>query len=61
MDIVFLGLCAALALLTGLAAWGCERLARREPWTASNSPPRCSSSGWWAICSGRCCFRRTCH
>ena len=31
MDIVFLGLCAALALLTGLAAWGCERLARREP------------------------------
>jgi hypothetical protein len=29
MDIVFLGLGAALALLTGLSAWGCERLARR--------------------------------
>ena len=31
MDIVFLGLGAVLALLTGLAAWGCERLARRRP------------------------------
>lgn len=29
MDIVFLGLGAALALLTGLAAWGCERSGRR--------------------------------
>lgn len=29
MDIVFLGLGAALALLTGLAAWGCDKLARR--------------------------------
>lgn len=27
MDIVFLGLCAALALATGLAAWGCAKLA----------------------------------
>lgn len=26
MDILFLGLGAALALLTALAAWGCERL-----------------------------------
>ena len=26
MDIVFLGLGTALALLTALAAWGCERL-----------------------------------
>lgn len=31
MDIVFLGLCAALALVTGLAAWGCDKLARRKP------------------------------
>ncbi len=31
MDIVFLGLCAALALMTGLAAWGCDKLARRKP------------------------------
>ena len=30
MDIVFLGLCAALALVTGLAAWGCHKLAGRE-------------------------------
>lgn len=30
MDIVFLGLCAALSLVTGLAAWGCEKLARRK-------------------------------
>jgi hypothetical protein len=30
MDIVFLGLAAALALLTGFAAWGCDRLARRK-------------------------------
>lgn len=29
MDIVFLGLGAALALLTGLAAWGCELTGRR--------------------------------
>ena len=28
MDIVLLGLGAALALLTGLAAWGCDKLAR---------------------------------
>ena len=26
MDIVFLGLGVALALVTALAAWGCERL-----------------------------------
>jgi len=26
MDIVFLGLGLALALVTALAAWGCERL-----------------------------------
>ncbi len=31
MDIVFLGLGAALALLTGGAAWGCQALARRAP------------------------------
>jgi hypothetical protein len=31
MDIVYLGLGAALALLTGLAAWGCQVLARRAP------------------------------
>lgn len=30
MDIVFLGLGAALALLTGLAAWGCSKLAGRK-------------------------------
>ncbi len=30
MDIVFLGLGAVFALLTGLAAWGCEKLARRK-------------------------------
>ncbi len=30
MDIVFLGLCAALALVTGLAAWGCLKLAGRK-------------------------------
>lgn len=30
MDIVFLGLGAALALLTALAAWGCEKLASRR-------------------------------
>ena len=30
MDIIFLGLGAVLALLTGLAAWGCEKLARRK-------------------------------
>ena len=27
MDIIFLGLGAVLALLTGLAAWGCHKLA----------------------------------
>lgn len=26
MDIAYLGLCLALALVTGLATWGCERL-----------------------------------
>ena len=31
MDIVYLGLGALLALLTGLAAWGCQLLARRAP------------------------------
>lgn len=31
MDIVFLGLGAALALLTGLAAWGCDKLAGDKP------------------------------
>jgi hypothetical protein len=31
MDIVFLGLAAALAALTGLAAWGCHVLAARKP------------------------------
>lgn len=31
MDIVFLGLAAALGLLTGLAAWGCQVLSRRAP------------------------------
>jgi hypothetical protein len=31
MDIVHLGLGAGLALLTGLAAWGCQVLARRAP------------------------------
>lgn len=30
MDIVFLGLCAALALVTGLAAWGCDKLSGRR-------------------------------
>lgn len=30
MDIVFLGLGAGLALLTGLAAWGCDKLAGRK-------------------------------
>jgi hypothetical protein len=30
MDIVLLGLGAALALLTGLAAWGCDKLAGRK-------------------------------
>ncbi len=30
MDIVFLGLCAALVLVTGLAAWGCHQLAGRK-------------------------------
>ncbi len=30
MDIVILGLGAGLALLTGLAAWGCETLAGRK-------------------------------
>ncbi len=30
MDIVFLGLGALIALLTGLAAWGCKRLAGRK-------------------------------
>ncbi|MDR7272394.1 hypothetical protein J2X20_005068 [Pelomonas saccharophila] len=29
MDIVFLGLGAVLALLTGLAAWGCDISGRR--------------------------------
>ena len=31
MDIIFLGLGAALALLTGLAAWGCDKLAGKKP------------------------------
>ena len=31
MDIVYLGLGVALALLTGLAAWGCDKLARDKP------------------------------
>lgn len=31
MDIVFLGLTAALAGLTGLCAWGCQALAGRKP------------------------------
>lgn len=31
MDIVYLGIAVALALLTALAIWGCERLARRSP------------------------------
>jgi hypothetical protein len=31
MDIVFLALAAALALLTGLAAWGCDKLKGRQP------------------------------
>lgn len=30
MDIVFLGLAAALAVLTGLAAWGCDKLAGKK-------------------------------
>lgn len=30
MDIVFLGLSAAIALVTALAAWGCDKLARRK-------------------------------
>ncbi|MDR7334147.1 hypothetical protein ABIC83_004818 [Roseateles asaccharophilus] len=30
MDIVFLGLSAVLALVTGVAAWGCEKLAGRK-------------------------------
>jgi hypothetical protein len=30
MDIVFLGLCAVLALVTGLAAWGCKKLAEMK-------------------------------
>ena len=30
MDIVFLGLAASLVLLTGLAAWGCDRLAGKK-------------------------------
>jgi hypothetical protein len=30
MDIVLIGLGAVLALLTGLAAWGCQLLARRK-------------------------------
>jgi hypothetical protein len=30
MDIAFLGLGAALALLTAAAAWGCQLLARRS-------------------------------
>ena len=30
MDIIFLGLGAALALLTGLAALGCDKLARMK-------------------------------
>jgi hypothetical protein len=29
MDIVFLSLGVGLVLVTGAAAWGCERLARR--------------------------------
>ena len=31
MDIIFLGLGAALALLSGLAAWGCDKLAGKKP------------------------------
>ena len=30
MDIVYLGLGAAVALVTGLAALGCDKLARRK-------------------------------
>lgn len=30
MDIVYLGLGAALALLTGLAAWGCDKLVGKK-------------------------------
>ena len=30
MDIVYLGLGAALALVTGLAAWGCDKLSGRR-------------------------------
>jgi len=30
MDIVFLGLSVALALVTCLAVWGCDKLARRK-------------------------------
>jgi hypothetical protein len=30
MDIVYVGLGAAIALLTGLAAWGCDKLARAK-------------------------------
>ena len=30
MDIIYLGLGAALALLTALAAWGCDKLAGRK-------------------------------
>ena len=30
MDIVLMGLGAGLALLTGLAAWGCQVLAQRK-------------------------------
>jgi len=30
MDIIFLGLGAAIALLTGLAAWGCDKLAGKK-------------------------------
>jgi hypothetical protein len=30
MDIVLIGLGAGLALLTGLAAWGCQLLAGRK-------------------------------
>ena len=31
MDIIYLGLGAAIALVTGLAAWGCDKLAGKKP------------------------------
>lgn len=31
MDIVYMGLALALALITALGCWGCERLQQRRP------------------------------